>query len=52
MHLHSNYSYYSSINHRKAGIVMNESDMELYNRKSNTLTTNNNDRYGGGEVIA
>jgi DNA-directed RNA polymerase subunit M/transcription elongation factor TFIIS len=50
-HLHSNYSYYSSMNHRKAGLVMNESDMELYNRKSNTHTTNNNDRYGGGEVI-
>ena len=30
---------------------MNESDMELYYRRSNTLTTNNNDRYGGWEVI-
>jgi FkbM family methyltransferase len=33
-HLHSNYSNYSSINHRKESIVMNELDMELSNRRN------------------
>jgi ribosomal protein L11 methylase PrmA len=33
-HLHSNYSNYSSINHRKESIVMNELDMELNNRRN------------------
>jgi FkbM family methyltransferase len=33
-HLHSNYSNYSSINHRKERIVMNELDMELSNRRN------------------
>jgi FkbM family methyltransferase len=33
-HLHSIYSNYSSINHRKESIVMNEPDMELNNRRN------------------
>jgi transcription elongation factor Elf1 len=33
-HLHSNYSNYSSINHRKESIVINELDMELNNRRN------------------
>jgi hypothetical protein len=33
-HLHSNYSNYSSIDHRKESIVMNELDMELNNRRN------------------
>ena len=33
-HLHSNYTTYSSINHRKESIVVNELDMELNNRRN------------------
>jgi FkbM family methyltransferase len=33
-HLHRNYSNYSSINHRKESIVVNELDMELNNRRN------------------
>ena len=38
-HLHSNYTTYSSINHRKESIVVNELDMELNNR-SNMIPNN------------
>ena len=38
-HLHRNYSNYSSINHRKESIVVNELDMELNNRR-NTIPNN------------
>ena len=38
-HLHSNYTTYSSINHRKESIVVNELDMELNNR-SNMIPDN------------
>ena len=41
-HLHNNYSNYSSINHRKESIVMNEPDMELNNRR-NTIPNNKNE---------
>jgi FkbM family methyltransferase len=33
-HLHRNFSNYSSINHRKESIVVNELDMELNNRRN------------------
>jgi FkbM family methyltransferase len=38
-HLHSNYSNYSSINHRKESIVKNELDMEL-NKRRNMIPNN------------
>ena len=38
-HLHRNYNNYSSINHRKESIVVNELDMELNNRR-NTIPNN------------
>ena len=41
-HLHSNYSNYSSINHRKESIVMNEPDIELNNRRY-MIPNNNNE---------
>jgi FkbM family methyltransferase len=43
-HLHSIYSNYSSINHRKESIVMNEPDKELNNRRY--LIPNNKNELG------